>query len=88
MLIDNHPEMEYTTTGLNHSVSKSVVMELLTLSLSKKIARENISREMFPTVMNTAEDAIYQLNWIKDEVESEENVTMMERYTAQLKELE
>ena len=43
---------------------------------------------MFPTVMNTAKDAIYKLNWIKDEVESEENVTMMERYTAQLKELE
>jgi hypothetical protein len=30
----------------------------------KKIAHENISREIFPTVMSAAKDAIYKLNWI------------------------
>ena len=43
---------------------------------------------MFPTEMSAAEEALYKLNWIKDEVETDEKHIMMERYTANLKDLE
>ena len=47
-----------------------------------------MSREMFPTEMSAAEEALYKLNWLKDEFKSDEKHIMMERYTANLKDLE
>ena len=38
--------------------------------------------------MSAAEEALYKLNWIKYEVETDEKHIMMERYNANLKDLE
>ena len=54
----------------------------------KKITHDQVTREMFPSQMSAAEEALFKLNWMKDEIESNEKQVMMAKYTFMLRNLE